>query len=263
MSGRATKHHVVRPGSPAVNILSPAVFEQLAVARLRRRFALGAVVLVLVVIAASYAQHQRGEQARRDVAVQQQETRRLTAETAALTPVRTFVAGVEQQTQTVRDAMAHEVHLSVVLDRLRSAIPPGITIDSLQTVLEPALVRPVGATTSPPGTDPATAAGAPATTVPATALCPGPDPFSTRPVVGCLTLTGSAVSRADVGAFLVALGADDLFVEPFIATTTIADAADAGEAAEVVFNGSVGLSLKAYSQRYARMWQPKPAGGDR
>ena len=41
------------------------------------------------------------------------------------------------------------------------------------------------------------------------------------------------------------LGADKLFVEPFISTTTTA------EGARLTFTGSVGVSTKAYSHRYA------------
>ena len=47
-----------------------------------------------------------------------------------------------------------------------------------------------------------------------------PDPFNTRVVVGCVTLAGTAASRADVGEMVIRLGDAGLFVEPFISTTT-------------------------------------------
>ena len=48
-------------------------------------------------------------------------------------------------------------------------------------------------------------------------------------------------------ALLVNLGDDRLFVEPFISTTTTA------EDDVVTFTGSVGLSERAFSKRYADM----------
>jgi hypothetical protein len=76
-------------------------------------------------------------------------------------------------------------------------------------------------------------------------VCPGPDPFQTETVIGCVTLSGTAVSRTEVGELVTRLGSMDLFVEPFISTTT------AGDTATVTFSGSVGLSEEVYSRRYA------------
>ena len=50
--------------------------------------------------------------------------------------------------------------------------------------------------------------------------------------------------RSQVGELVTRLGGSDLFVEPFISTTTT------GDAQEVTFSGSVGLSAKVYSLRY-------------
>jgi hypothetical protein len=46
---------------------------------------------------------------------------------------------------------------------------------------------------------------------------------------------------------VINLGNEELFVEPFISTTTT------GEGNEVTFSGSVGLSDKVYSRRYAEL----------
>ena len=75
-------------------------------------------------------------------------------------------------------------------------------------------------------------------------MCPGPDPFQTEPIIGCVTLSGTAVSRAEVGELVTRLGSIGLFVEPFVSTTTT------GDAQAVTFSGSVGLSDKVYSHRY-------------
>lgn len=222
------------PGLPTVNILSPWVFERLAIRRLRRRFALGAFVLVLVIAAAWSAQHLRIRQAQQVLDVESAETTRLTAQTNELAPVRAFVTGIDQQKKTVQDTMTSEIYFSRVLEGIQRDAPLGAVVTSLQVTLAPAAAVP------------AAAAGEPAeAAVPVVSPCPGPDPFNTKVVVGCITISGSAATRADVGAFVIALGDDELFVEPFISTTTTADGS------EVTFSGSVGLSEKVYSGRYA------------
>lgn len=217
------------PGLPTVNILSPWVFERMAIRRLRRRFALVGFVLVLLIAAAWSAQHLRIEQAQQVLDVETAETTRLTAQTNELAPVRAFVTGIEQQKQTVQDTMASEIYFSRVLEGIQRDAPLGAVVTSLQVTLAPS----------------ATAAAPAEGAVPVVSPCPGPDPFNTKIVVGCITISGSAATRSDVGAFVIALGDDELFVEPFISTTTTADGS------EVTFSGSVGLSEKVFSGRYA------------
>ena len=214
---------------PSVNLLSPWVFEAIATRRLRRRFTFAAAALVLAVGAGWGVQHLRTGQAEQVLAVEQAHTTRLTAQTNELAPVRTYVATVGQQKVLVQGAMANEVLLSRVLTGLHNATPSGARVET------------TGITLSPPPP----AAGAQAAAVTAVSPCPGPDPFHTRVVVGCITLSGTADSRATVGDFVVNLGDDKLFVEPFISATTTAEDTD------VVFTGSVGLSEKAFSHRYA------------
>jgi hypothetical protein len=56
---------------------------------------------------------------------------------------------------------------------------------------------------------------------------------------------------------VINLGAEELFVEPFISTTT------SGDADEVTFSGSVGLSDKVYSRRYAELEKVLKTAGAR
>lgn len=211
---------------PSVNLLSPWTFEAIATRTLRRRFTVAAAVLALVVGAGWGVQHLRVGQAEQVLTVEQAETSRLTAETNELAPVRTYVATVAQQKGLVQEAMAAEVPVSRVLDGIGAATPLGLRVESLGVLVTPPLQEGAVAVASP---------------------CPGPDPFNTRTVVGCVTLAGTAGSRAAVGDFVVNLGDDRLFVEPFISTTTTSD----GDV--VTFTGSVGLSEKAFSKRYADM----------
>jgi hypothetical protein len=221
-----------------VNLLPESEFARMAARRLRHRFVAGGVALVLLVAGAWTFQHVRVAEAEKLVAVEQAETARLTAETQELQPVRVFVNGVAAQAATVMSAMADEVYLSEVLDGVLAATPVGAQLTTVAITV-----------TGRPAPADATAAAVPGA---AASACPGPDPFNTRVVVGCVTLAGVAASRADVGEMVIRLGDAGLFVEPFISTTTT------GETDEVSFSGSVGLSEKVFSGRYVA---PVPAGG--
>ena len=70
--------------------------------------------------------------------------------------------------------MADEVYFSEVLDGVRDATPVGADLATVAITVAPA-AGPAAATG---------AAGDPAPRAP----CPGPDPFNTRVVVGCVTL---------------------------------------------------------------------------
>jgi Tfp pilus assembly protein PilN len=241
--GGEAKRKQVAPVLPSVNLLSPWSFGRIAVRRLRTRFAVGCLVLVSVATAAWGLQMMRVRDAEALLAVETAETSRLTDRTNALQPVKTFVAGVEQQKATVSETMASEIYFSKVLRSMSDAAPSGVVLDSLAVTLAPPAPEPAPAPAK--GSKDKPPAAVPATPSP----CPGPDPFQTRPVVGCITVSGTAGSRAAVGALVVALRADASFVEPFISTTTTADAT------KVTFSGSVGLSKKVYSSRYAKLDQ--------
>ncbi|MCW2843307.1 MAG: Fimbrial assembly family protein [Nocardioides sp.] len=219
-----------RIGLPAVNLLSQSSFDRLSARRLRHRFVAAGVVLTALVGAGWGVQHVRVAEAQKLVVVEQGETARLDARTQTLAPVRAFVGGVAVQEGTVESAMAREIYFSAVLAGIRAATPSGARLAAVSVVAAPA----------PTAAAPTGAAGS---------VCPGPDPFNTRTVVGCVTLSGTATSRAEVGQLVTSLGAADLFVEPFIATTTTADSS------EVSFSGSVGLSKQAFSTRYASLAQ--------
>ena len=229
------------PGLPAVNLLSPWSFEAIATRRLRQRFTIACVALALAIAAGWAVQHLRVTEARHALAAEQAETALLTARTTALAPVRAYVASVEQQKTTVQETMAREVYFSLVMEGLREATPPEAAVLTVDVQLnEPPAVVPE----TPPAADEA-AAVTPAPEV--ESACPGPDPFNTRVVVGCITLAGAAQDREAVSDLVIRLGNNKLFVEPFISTTTTAN----GEL--VTFLGSVGLSEEAFSGRYAEL----------
>lgn len=227
------------PGLPEVNLLSPWVFDALAVRELRRRFVLAGVVLALLIGAGGTVQHLRAAEAEQVLTIERAEGQRLTEETQALAPVRAFVSAVEHHKATVSEAMQHELRFSGLLEGLDAAAPAGVDVESASVTLAPPAPEPAPAAEGEPATAPVPAAPA------AASPCPGPDPFNTRTVVGCVTLSGTAVDRDAVGDFVINLGDSRLFVEPFINTTTTADGA------ELTFTGSVGLSERLFTKRYA------------
>jgi hypothetical protein len=240
---RAARKNRLVPVLPSVNILSPWVFERMAISRLRRRFAVAGVVLMLLVVAGWAVQGLRIDQAEKVLAVEEAETARLTVETRTLTPVKTFVATIGQQQLSVQNNMAAEIYFSRVLEEFQNATPFAATVESVSITLDP------NAGSVALGTAPEVGEA-----IPVESPCPGPDPFNTKLVIGCITLSGSAASRADVGELVINLGNEELFVEPFISTTT------AGDGTGVTFSGSVGLSDKVYSRRYADLEKLLKAG---
>jgi Tfp pilus assembly protein PilN len=232
---RAATHETV----PAVNLLSPWVFESLSARRLQERFAAAAVVLLVLIGAGWAVQHLRTGHAERLLAEQQATTTRLAGQTSELSPVRAYVAGVVQQKAVAQKAMKNEVYLSRAMAALARATPHGASVQSISVKVAPSPVagQPASSTTG-------STAGAADAGADAASTCPGPDPFHTRTLVGCVTLSGSAQSRSSVGRLVLNLGRDPLFVEPFISTTTTA------EGDGVAFTGSVGLSTRTFSHRY-------------
>jgi hypothetical protein len=86
--------------------------------------------------------------------------------------------------------------------------------------------------------------------------CARPDPFNLSPIIGCVTLSGTADSRAVVGEFINSLKASDLYADPFVTTTSVTGE-DGSE--KVQYSGSVGLTGKAVSGRYADLsWLTDP-----
>jgi Tfp pilus assembly protein PilN len=225
----------VHEPTPTVNLLSPWTLEAAVTQRLTQIFVAAAVVLLMLMGVAWGFLHTRTDRAEQELAVHRSQTARLTAHTRALSPVQTFVTAVDQHKVLARDAMRNEVYLSRVLSGIRDATPEGATVDTLGITVTPPETAKDGGTAAP------TSGGA------STATCPGPDPFKTRKLVGCVTLSGTARSRASVGDLVTSLGANRLFIEPFISTTTTA------EGDELAFTGSVGLSTKALSRRYLRI----------
>ncbi len=226
---RAAKHHFA-VGLPTVNLLSPGVLQDLAVRRLRRQLALVALVLVVLLGAGWGVQTARATRAEEQLAAQESQKADLTSQVGALAPVQRYHAAVERQKNTVTHAMASEVLFSRVMAELLERAPSGVRIETMSVEIQPSSGAAAG------GAPGASGAGA---------ACPAPDPFTASPLVGCVTLGGSAPDRDAVGALVVRLGDGALFVGPFISASNVSGKD------EVVFTGTVGVTKKVFSGRYA------------
>ncbi|GAA5144221.1 hypothetical protein GCM10023340_11580 [Nocardioides marinquilinus] len=231
------------PAAASVNLLSPWVLEELHVRRLRARFALGAVALLLVIAGTLVAARMSLASAEQALADDQAVGRGLSAQIGELAPVRTYVADVGVRSTKVVETMAGQAATAKITAALDEALPEGARYTSLTITLPPP------ETLLPPDAN-----------TPEAAVCPGPDPFGSVELVGCVELTGTARNRADVSALVQALAERGLFIEPFMRATTSEETptltvGDGGEDAAagpggVTFEGSVGLTSKALSGRY-------------
>ncbi|QCW51819.1 PilN domain-containing protein [Nocardioides dongxiaopingii] len=233
--------------SASVNLLSPWVFEEMKVRSLRHRF-LAAAAVVLVVIAATWGLLRMTlANAETDLRADEQAASGLQQQITELADVRTYVGNVAVRTGDVEDTMAHEIAISKVVRALDEALPEGAAYTSIVVTLPPE-----------PLLDGAQAQG------PAEgALCPGPDPFGSLVVVGCVELSGTAASRADVSELVQALAAQDILVEPFITTTTSTNDESGESGADgVEFGGSSAASEATYTNRYADLDDSEDDTGD-
>jgi Tfp pilus assembly protein PilN len=213
----------------AVNLLSPWVLDELRVRRLRKRFLLGALALAVVVAGTwSYLRLDlsRDRQGLRD---DEAVGAGLSQQIGDLADVKQYVANITVRAGDVEDTMSRQLGFADVMRSIEGALPPGASVDTVEVTVP----------TDPQEIDPA----AP----PLAAACPGADPFGARPVVACLSLTGTAASRAEVSDLLQALAEVDVFVEPFVSATSTGDADVDG----VRFEGTLGLDAAAYTGRFA------------
>jgi hypothetical protein len=224
------------PSLPSINILPPAVTERQHVERLRRSFAIGAVLAVAAVGAGFTLQSGAISSADQDLAAEEARSAQLSAQASALAPVRLYYATVEANETTIQQTMSREVLLSNVVGDLYATAPP--TVD-LGTVAISVSTQPVLPDAAVP-LDPTSATSA---------SCPSPDPYVTPgESAGCVTITGTAASRAALGDWERQIGRSGMFSDLFISSSAAA-AAEGPDA--ITFSASVSITAAAYLNRYA------------
>lgn len=215
-----------QPTLPQVNLLPTSVRDSYAVRRIVRRGLAALLVVLLAVGAVWWLQGSTIEQAERDLAAAEAENARLQAELQALAPVRQMYEQITRLQDLVTSTLAAQPEAAVVLRALAEAGQEaggdditfaGVEVDYVG-IPEP------GGTLNP---------------------CPNPDPFGVEPVIGCLTFTANAGTRAQVSELLRVLDADPLFVGPYSTSSTVTEIE--GGADSVSFAGTAGISLEGLS----------------
>jgi|GEM_PF-1001055 len=252
---------------PSVNLLSPATLEGLAVRRVRRRLFAAGLVAVVFVGGGWLVQSARLSSAHHRLATEQAATAPLNAELDKLAPVARFYAQLDTRKNAASAAMAAEVLFSSALSDFARRTPAGLNITNLSVTLTPSVVTSVappvspltraGITAGPGGVVPQTATPpAAGGTQSGAVTCNRPDPFHPAAIIGCITLSGTAPSRAVVGELVNNLKASQMYADPFVTTTTVAGT---NGVTLIQFNGSVGLTGAAVSGRYTDLsWLADP-----
>jgi hypothetical protein len=211
---------------PDVNLLPPRVFEAAQAQKVRRKLGLIGGAMVLVVAGLYVGQTAQIMFANNALDTETAKGVVLDKQARDLAPVKAFYLGVDAQKTMVQTTMAKEL----VFSKLASTL--------LETSGTDAQILTVTVTTAASG-----AAGTEAAA--AGAACTSPDPFTKAAIVTCAQFTGTSAGREGVAKFLANLTKSDKFAIPYVPVT------DSADGKGVTFNGSVGITDKFYSNRYA------------
>ena len=210
---------------PRVNLLPASVSESIAAGRIRRRFALGFLVILIAGVAVWLLQNGNILDAEARLASAQRDNVMLGAEVHDLAPVGQLYEQITSQEGFIREALASEVVASSILTDLESVGGTAIDFTNIAMTF-------TGVPDPAQASDPAASLN----------LCPDADPFGTDITIGCVSFTAQGKSRSDVSGFLERMAADPAFIGTYVTTTTITGTADGGP--QLSFTGSTGISVQ-------------------
>ena len=213
------------PTMPDVNLLPPRVFDAVAARKARHRLAITGGALVLAVVGAYVGQTAQIMVANTALKAELSKSAALQKQVTTLTPIKVFYAGVATQKASLQKTMAHELYFSEVATELSKSRPAGVTVDTLTAAVSEADAT-TGASASASG-------------------CPAQNPFTPATIVTCVQFTGTSPKRENVAVFIQNLLNNPKFANVYIPVT------DSGEDKPLTFTGSVGITEKFYSRRYA------------
>jgi hypothetical protein len=210
---------------PRVNLLPESVRQSLAMRRVRRVLAAVIVLLVLVGGGVWYLQGTRIADAEQRLADARATGAQLQTQVAALAPITVLTTALADQKALVDATLAGQPQSAVVIERVEAARRAasdggGIGFSNIAVTYQ----------------------GVPAAGGPLNS-CPNPDPFGTEATIGCLTFDATAGNRQEVSRLLEVLEADSLFVGPYVTSTALSQADEAGTPG-VTFSGTAGVSLE-------------------
>lgn len=240
---------------PGVDLLSAEVQQAVEQQRLKRLFVILGAFALIGVVAVWLVQAGMIAVAQNKLEVEQGKAADLAAQQAALADVQVYYGQVAANTFSIQSTMSKEVLVSEVLSDLNRVTPAGISLTNVGVVVDASVPLAPPPAAAPPAADgqaaPApTAAPAPAAAVdPALATpCPSQDPYALGSVsAGCVTVDGTASSRALLGDWLDRIDKDKTFTVAFIPSTT-SDTDGGG----VTFSATIGLdAATVYLNRYS------------
>lgn len=196
---------------PSVNLLPEAVVERARARRVLKGFAVGAVAVALASAGVWYAQSGDISAAQGDLASAQQANVSAQHDLEPLQAYAEFSAAVERQKQSIATTMAGELSFGRALDAFAKAWPAGTSARTLN--------------------------------VDTTQSCPGPDPFTQEPTLGCLTFGVSVKDTKSAEYVMTRLAQSDLLVAPYLTSENVTD-----QGVEV--NGTVSLKPTLLTHRY-------------
>lgn len=220
---RSRERTELRVATPArVNLLPPEVLE---VRRFRRvQYGLGGMVLAAVGIVVLLFVLALGgvSSAQKQVDATRTEQSQLQGQLTKLNGVRLAYSQVAAGQAQLQSALGGEVQMSHFLNDLSLTIPTNVWLTGLTYNL----------------TGPSPQAGAAAT---------GP---TVTPGIGTLTATGSAFAHDDVAAWLVSLGRQKGYADPYFSDSTMSLS---GARRIVTFTSTATITADALSHRYDRL----------
>jgi hypothetical protein len=217
------EHPPFVPVLPQVNLLPKQIKDSIAVAKIRRRLVLAAVLIIVAAGGVWYLQGSQISAARDTVAAATSENQALRSDVEKLAPVKQMYEQITRLQDLVTTTMASQPEAAVVIERLTAAgtAAGGDAIDFANAAVTYTGIPQAGKTLN---------------------ACPNPDPFGTEITIGCVTFSASAGTRGQVSDLLRELESDPLFVGPYVTSSTIADLG--GRTDAVAFSGSAGISLE-------------------
>lgn len=223
------------PTLPSVDLLPAQIQDDVKLRRLRWKMGVACLGVVGAVAAGWVVQEGLILSAQHNLDQQQTQQTTLNAQMTTLAPVANFYKSVTNAQTTVQTTMNDEVLTSVVFAHLTASLPHGVTLQQANV----AVMTGTGAAASN-ATVSATSTGSGSTG------CPVTTPFEPQAPSGCVSIQGHTTSRALVAQWMNALSKDPMFNNVFVPTSTFDP-----KTGSLTFSGSIGLTSKIYSHRYA------------
>ncbi len=223
------------PSLPQADLLSEYVHDTVRATSAKRKIIIVAVGIISLNALIWFGQAPLINAARSGLTASEVSMTEYNEQVNALAPIRDLYGEIIAQKKTVNRTLSSEVLTSTLLRTVADAAPQhGVTLTAVN----------VGVT-GIPGTSEGTDVSG----------CPNPDPFQATTTIGCVTINGTAPSRADAAAFLNSIDQSAAFINAYLSAAQVNE----GES-RLSFTASVALAQAAFSGRYEATAPTSPIG---